>query len=91
MTTCLQHLYAYIGGGVPHRPPNTYALVFKHMPLYVARRALALLLYHTGAPVDPSMFACKQSSNKAQQLSSVEKTDRITLEVEPVNTFREAI
>jgi hypothetical protein len=80
-------LYAYTGGGVPYQPPNTYALVFKHMPLRVARRALALLLYHTGAPVDETMFVCKQSSNQAQQLSSEEKRHEVELEVESVHDY----
>jgi hypothetical protein len=89
MSACF--LCAYIGGGVPHQPPNTYAMVFKHMPLRVARRVLALLLYHTGSSVDASLFVCKHSNHQALQLSAEDTTERIALEVEQIHSFREAL
>ena len=53
-------MYTYIGGGVPNQPPNTYALVFKRMPLPVASALMATCLHHNGGVVEPEMHIFRQ-------------------------------
>ena len=51
-------LYTYIGGGVPHQPPNTYALVFKQMPVRIAACVAAVGAKLMGIELQGPMVYC---------------------------------
>jgi hypothetical protein len=65
-------LYTYIGGGVPNQPPNTYPLVFKHMPLDIA--ALVLAEGMKLMPCSPSagMIYCRDVGKSPEELRQKE-------------------
>ena len=52
-------LYTYIGGGVPHQPPNTYALVFKQMPVRIAACVAAVGAKLMGIELQGPMVYCR--------------------------------
>ena len=54
-------LYTYMGGGVEYQPENTYALVYKYLPLGVARRLYALWMLTLRSEVDEHVMVRKQN------------------------------
>ena len=70
-------MYAYLGGGVTWDPPFAYSLVYKGMPLHLAERLLAVILYFARGHVDPDMIAVKPVSNPKNKLTAKEKQERV--------------
>lgn len=76
--------YAYLGGGVPWDPPFGYGLVYKHMPIRVADRLLAVLLFCSGGAVDPKCFVCKSADDREQASPSGDRDALIQERAEAV-------
>ena len=55
------HLYTYLGGGVPHQPPQGYGLVFRGLSHDVADHLCALVSFYTDTPVDYQLIVPKQA------------------------------
>ena len=70
-------MYAYLGGGVTWDPPFAYSLVYKGMPLHIAERLLAVILYFARGHVDSEMIAVKPVSNPKNKLTAEAKEERV--------------
>jgi hypothetical protein len=73
-------LYTYLGGGVPHQPPQGYGLVFRGMPHALANTLCALLLVYAKSPADVRLFVPKKAMEfeeravaVAQRIAAVER------------------
>ena len=55
-------MFTYMGAPGSHEPPNTYRLVFKHMPLHIAACLVAVGAYLMGIEMRPSMVYCRDMS-----------------------------
>ena len=75
--------YSYLGGGVDWQPPWTYPLVSRNMPLYIADRYFALIIFLAEVHIRDDMFVRKQSSKQMEHLDDAGK-DGTTLGVDGV-------
>ena len=66
-------LYTYIGGRVPHQPPSTYRLVFKHMPVHIAACVAAVGAHLMGVPLQGSMVYCRDMNMSSAEVVQSEQ------------------
>jgi len=68
--------YAYLAGGSNQQPHNTYALLFRRLPLGLADRIYALILFLSEAEVDEDllMFRPKATEMNLAELKSKRKS-----------------
>ena len=59
--------YAYLGGGTPHQPNHTYALVFRRMSLGLADRLYALALFLTQSTFVPECLVLHPEAYESQK------------------------
>ena len=67
-------LYTYIGGGVPHQPPNTYPLVFKQMPLNIAACVAAVGAKLMGIELQEPMVYCRDTNVTPAAVTNSERS-----------------
>ena len=65
-------LYTYIGGGVPHQPPNTYPLVFRNMPLHIGACLAAVGAALIRTELRTSMIYCRDMKLPLPERTRVE-------------------
>ena len=73
-------LYTYLGGGVPHQPPQGYGLVFRGMPHALANTLCALSLVYAKSRPDIRLFVPKKAMEAeeravvvAQRIAEIER------------------
>ena len=66
-------LYTYIGGRVPHQPPSTYRLVFKHMPVHIAACVAAVGAHLMGVLLQGSMVYCRDMNMSSAEVVQSEQ------------------
>jgi hypothetical protein len=70
--------YSYLGGGVTWDPPFGYGLVSRHLPLRVADRFLALLLFVSGGePVRETFVRRTPIASVTENMTAMEKEECI--------------
>ena len=82
-------LVAYLGGGTPYQPSNTYALVMKNLGIPLADRVCALLHIHAHATADPRMFVMKEGGDTLRE--RIVKSSHRALAVSKIKTHTSRI
>ena len=70
-----REMYAYLGGGVPWDPPFGYGLVFRELPIHVAERIAAVVLFLAVGVVDPKMITMKPATDPSKKCTAAEKNE----------------
>ena len=76
------YLYTYLGGGVPHQPPQGYGLVFRGLSHDVADCLCALVSFYTATALDRRLIVPRQA------MDPQDMEDKVNLRIEKIECIR---